>query len=83
MNNTERRAARAILAMAGAPKTDIKELEVIYYGTSPTYIRVTEQVAGSHRFQWGLLCRGDADVRAKQMLATPEYNGYTLKKTVR
>lgn len=82
MKNTARQAV-ANLAMAWVPKTDIKEIEVIYYGDCPTYIRVTTQVAGSHTRQWGALHKWFADKVAKQMLETDEYAGYTLKKTFR
>lgn len=82
MKNTARQAV-ANLAMAWVPKTDIKTIEVIYYGDCPTYIRVMNQVAGSHRREWGALHNGCADKVAQQMLETEEYAGYTLKKTIR
>jgi len=60
------------------PSTDHKEIQVIYYGDTPTYISVTTQVAGKYRNQWAALHRGTALKVALQMLETEEYGGHTL-----
>ena len=81
MTYTHRQAVSALFAQA--PTTDRKEIEVIYYGDCPTYIRVTTQVAGSHFRTWGTIHRGTADKVAQQMLETDEFSGYTLTETIR
>ena len=82
MTDTQRKAVSTAL-MGTAPKTTRKEIQVIYYGDCPTYVRVTTQVAGSHTHSWGALHRGLADKVAQQMLETEEYKGYTLTREVR
>lgn len=82
MRDTARQAV-ANLAMAWVPTTTIQTITVIYYGDNPTYVRVMNQVAGGHRYEWSAIHRGNADKVAQQMLETEEYSGFTLKKEVR
>jgi hypothetical protein len=82
MKNTTRQAV-ANLAMAWTPSSTIQTITVTYWGDTPFYVSVLNQVEGSHRHFWSALHKGIADKVAQQMLKTDEYSGFTLKKEVR